>query len=127
MHQFRRLHGQRGTSLLGLFLIAVVVGFFALMAMRCFPAINEYLTVRKALNQIMKNGPANAEDIRRSFERQTEVEYSISTVKASDLEITQVNDRLVVHVKYDKEIEIMDPVYLLLKFDHTAKSAGNGP
>ena len=127
MHQFRRLHGQRGTSLLGLFLVAVIVGFLALMAMRSFPAVNEYLTIRKALNKIMKDGPANAEDIRRSFSRQSEVEYSISTIKPSDLDITQVNDRLVVRVKYDKEIEIIDPVYLLLKFDCSAKSGGTGP
>jgi hypothetical protein len=127
MQRFRRLQPQRGTSLFGLFLIAAIVGFLALMAMRAFPAVNEYLTIRKAINQIMKNGPSSPQDIRNAFDKQSEIEYSIQTIKGKDLEITQVNDRLKCRFRYDKEIEIMDPVWLLLKFDGTATSGGTGP
>lgn len=128
MQPFRRLHSQRGTSVFGLFLIAVVVGFLALMVLRAFPAVNEYLTIRKAINTIMRNNPASAADIRTAFDKQTEVEYSISTIKGTDLEITQVNDKLKCRYRYNKEIEVFDPVYLLLKFDGSASSGGNtGP
>jgi hypothetical protein len=127
MTSFRRLHTQRGTSVLGLVLIAVVVGFIALMGMRTFPAVNEYLTIRQAINKIMKSGPANAQDIRNAFDKQTEIEYSIQSIKGSDLEITQVNDKLKTRYRYNKEVEIMDPVWLLLKFDGSAMSGGNTP
>jgi len=127
MQQSRRLQHQRGMSVLGLFLVAVVVGFFALMAMRAFPAVNEYLTIKRAVNKIMKDGPSSASDIRRSFDKQAEIEYSISTIKGADLEITQVNDKLKCRYHYDKEIEILDPVYMLLKFDGAAMSGGGTP
>ena len=127
MNPSRRLSQQRGLSVFSMFIVAVVVGFFALMAIRSFPAINEYLTIKRTINRIMKDGPASAQDIRTAFSRQTDVEYSITTLKASDLEITQVGDRLRCRYHYDKEVEILDPVYLLFKFDGAAMSGGNGP
>ncbi len=126
MPTFRRLHRQRGTSVFGLFVIAVVVGFVALMGARVFPALNEYFTIKKAVNKIMRDGPASASDIRKAFESQKAVEYSISSLDGKDLEVTQVNDKFKVHFKYNKEIEIVDPVFLLFKFEGSAASPGTG-
>ena len=47
VHSSRRLGLQRGASLLGMATMAVVVGAIMLLGVRIFPAINEYLTVRK--------------------------------------------------------------------------------
>ena len=41
---------------------------------------------------------------------------SISSISAKDLEITKENDRLVIRFAYDKEIPLVEPVYLLLKY-----------
>ena len=46
---------QRGTSLFGLVVIAIIVGFFMLMGARVFPSINEYLTIRRAVALWMTN------------------------------------------------------------------------
>ena len=127
MKQFRRLSHQRGTSLLGLATIAVIVAFLALMGMRTFPAVSEFLTVRRAVNQIMKSGPTSATEIRAAFDKQKEVEYSITSISGADIEVVQAGERLRANFAYNKEIEIFDPVYLLLKFQGTAVSGSTGP
>jgi len=124
----RRLAPQRGMSLLGLVIVAVIVGFFALMTMRVFPSINEYLTIRKSINQIMKAGPTSAEEIRTAFGRQKEVEYSISSLDPKDLQITKNGERLVTRYAYQVEVPIVEPVFLLIKYDGMATSGGgSGP
>jgi hypothetical protein len=127
MSQFRRPSSQRGASLIGLVIIAIIVGFFGLMAARVFPSVNEYLTIKRAISQIMKNGPSSASDIRSAFERQTEVEYSIKSIGPKDLVIVPVGERLRTSFAYNVEIPIVEPVFLLVKYEGTATAAGSGP
>ena len=128
MRQIHRLRSQRGASLFGMIIIAIVVGFFLLMGARVFPAVNEYLTIRRAVNQIMKQGPTSASDIRNLFERTVEVEYSIHTIGAKDLVITPVGDKLRTSYAYNVEIPIIEPVFMLIKFEGSAVAGGgNSP
>jgi hypothetical protein len=128
MIQSRRPASQRGTSVLGLTVIAIVVGFFMLMGARVFPSVNEYLTIRKAVSTIMKNGPSTAGEIRAAFDKTAEVEYSIKTISGKDLVVTQVGDNLRTSFAYNVEIPIAEPVFLLVKYEGGATSGGaKGP
>ena len=112
----RNRQGQRGITLFGLLFWAIIVGFFALVGMRVLPTLNEYFTIKRAINKITTEG-ATVPEIRAAFQRQQDVEYSISSISAKDLNITKENDKIVVSFAYDKEIELMKPVYLLIKFE----------
>jgi hypothetical protein len=122
---------QRGASLVSMLILAIIVGFCFLMAVRVFPSVNEYLTIRKAVTQIMHSNPTSAEDIRKSFERTTEVEYSIKTIGPKDLTIEPVGDTgaLRTSFAYNVEIPIFDPVvFILVKYSGSANSGGvKGP
>ena len=83
---------QRGASLVSMLILAIIVGFLFLMAARVFPSVNEYLTIRKAITQIMHSNPGSPADIRKAFERTTEVEYSIKTIGPKDLNIEPIGD-----------------------------------
>ena len=62
--------------------------------------------------------PGNtASEIRAAFEKQKDIEYSITTISAKDLIITKENDRVVLAFAYDKEVELVKPVFLLIKFE----------
>ena len=124
VHSSRRLGLQRGASLLGMATMAVVVGAIMLLGVRIFPAINEYLTVRKTVNQIMRGNPTSAAEVRAAFERATEVEYSIHTIDAKDLQVDNIDGRLRTSYAYKVEIPLIEPVYLLFKFDGSAMSGG---
>ena len=112
---------QRGITLIGLLLWAIVIAFLALVATRVFPTVNEYWTVLRAINKIVADNPPTVAEVRKAFEKQKEIEYSITSIGGDDLEVTKENDRLVIRVAYDKEIELFPPVYLLIKYEGRSK------
>jgi uncharacterized membrane protein YhiD involved in acid resistance len=107
---------QRGVTLFGLLFWAVVVGFVALIAMRVLPALNEYFTIKRTVNKIATEG-STVPEIRAAFEKQKDIEYSIVSISGKDLTITKENEKVVVSFAYDKEVELVKPVFLLIKFE----------
>lgn len=114
-HRVRR--PQRGITLLGLLFWAIIVGFIALVAMRVLPTLNEFFTIQKAVNKVALEGGTTVPEIRAAFEKQKDIEYSIQSITAKDLDITKENDRVVIRFAYNKEIELMAPVFLLIKYE----------
>ena len=112
---------QRGVTLFGLMFWAVLIGFGALITMRVLPTINEYYTIQRAVEKIAKEGGTTVPEIRSAFEKQKQIEYSISSIEGKDLKITKENEKVVVSFAYDKEIELMAPVYLLIKYEGRSK------
>ena len=113
---------QRGITLLGLLLWAIVIGFVALLGMRVLPTVNEYFTIQKAVNKIASEGMSTVPEIRAAFEKTKEIEYSIQSISSKDLDITKENDKVVIRFAYDKEVEIVSPVYLLIKYQGSSKA-----
>ena len=107
---------QQGVTLFGLLFWAVIVGFLALIGMRVLPAINEYFTIKRTVNKIATDGKTVPE-IRSDFEKQKDIEYSIVSITGKDLMITKENEKVVVSFAYDKEVELVKPVFLLIKFE----------
>jgi hypothetical protein len=112
---------QRGVTLFGLMFWAIVVGFVALVTMRVLPTMNEYFTIQKAVNKVAREGGSTVPEIRSAFEKQKEIEYSIQSIGGKDLIITKENDKVVVSFAYDKEIELMKPVFLMIKYEGRSK------
>lgn len=107
---------QRGISLIGLLLWAIVVAFVALIVVRVLPTINEYTTVLRAVQKIAQEQPATVAEARKAFDRQKDIEYSISSISGQDLVVTKENDKVVIRFAYDKEVPIFEPVFLLIKY-----------
>jgi hypothetical protein len=112
---------QRGVTLIGLLFWAVIIAFVALLVMRVVPTLNEYFTIQKAVSKVAKEGGTTVPEIRAAFEKTKQIEYSISSVSGADLEISKENDKIVVKFAYDKEIELFEPVYLLIKYRGQSK------
>lgn len=112
---------QRGVSLLGLLLWAIVIGIVALVALRVLPTVNEYLTIQRAVDKVAAEGLTTVPEIRAAFERQKQIEYAISSITSKDLVIGKEDDRVVIRFAYNKEIELMPPVYLLIKYEGRSK------
>ena len=118
LHRTRR---QKGVTLFGLLFWAIVIGFAALVGMRVLPTMNEYFTIQKAINKIAHESATTVPEIRAAFEKQKTIEYSIQSISGKDLSITKENDKVVIAFAYDKEIELMKPVYLLIKYEGQSK------
>ena len=108
---------QRGISLLGLLFWAIVIAMLALVVLRVFPTVNEYLTIQSAVNKIASSNPTTVGEIRAQFDKQKEIEYSIASISGKDLDITKENDKIVIRFAYNKELELISPVFLLIKYE----------
>jgi hypothetical protein len=117
----QRVRRQRGVTLFGLLFWAILIGVVALVAMRVLPTMNEYFTILRAVNKVATEGGTTVPEIRAAFEKQKEIEYSITSIGGKDLSITKENEKVVVSFAYDKEIELAAPVYLLIKYEGRSK------
>lgn len=112
---------QRGVTMFGLLFWALLIGFGAYLVIRVFPTVNEFLTIKSTVDKIAAAQPATVAEVRTAFDRQKDVEYSISTISGKDLLITKENDRVVVAFAYDKVIPIYGPVSMLIKYEGRSK------
>lgn len=119
--EIRNVRSQRGVTLFGLLFWAILIGFFALVGLRVIPTVNEYFTIKRAVEKIAESGATTVPDIRTRFDRQKDIEYSIVSITSKDLDITKVNDKVVIRFAYNKEIELMSPVYLLIKYEGSSR------
>jgi hypothetical protein len=108
---------QRGITMFGLLFWAIVIGFFGYLLVRTLPTVNEYMTIQRAVTKIAATNPATVAEARTAFDRQRDIEYSISSISSKDLTITKENDKVVISFAYDKEVPIAGPVFLLIKYE----------
>ncbi|MFG6486819.1 DUF4845 domain-containing protein [Roseateles sp. BYS78W] len=108
---------QRGLSLIGLLFWGAVIACVAVVGMKVFPTVLEYITVQRVVDRIAAGNPATVPEARSQFDRATQVEYSIQSIRSSDLVISKDgNDKVVIEFAWDKEIDVFGPVYLLIKY-----------
>jgi Tfp pilus assembly protein PilX len=112
----------RGVTLISLLFWAIVVAFGALIAVRVVPTVNEYSTIQRAVQKIAQASPSTVAEARSAFEKQKEIEYSISSISGKDLVVTKENDKVVIRFAYDKEVPIFEPVFLLIKYSGEGRS-----
>lgn len=108
---------QAGITLIGLLFWAVLLSSAALVLMKVFPAINEYRTIQTMVDKVAQTGGSTVPEIRASFERMRMVEYGVESITGRDLDITKEDDKIVIRFAYDKEVPLIEPVYLLIKFE----------
>lgn len=113
-------HRQRGISLFGLLFWGVLIAFVGVIGARAFPTVLEYITIQRVIDRIAKSNPATVPAVRAEFDRAKMVEYSITSISGSDLQVSKDNDKLTISFAYDKQIELAGPAYLLIKYEgHT--------
>jgi Domain of unknown function (DUF4845) len=112
-----RRSAQRGITLFGLLFWGMLVGIAAYVVIRVFPTVNEYLTIQRTVETIAKTQPSTVAEARQAFDKQRDIEYSISSITGKDLTVTKENDKVVIGYAYDKLIPIYGSVYLLIKYE----------
>jgi Domain of unknown function (DUF4845) len=119
---------QSGVTLIGFLFILAIVGFFAFMAMKLFPAYTEYMGVSKAMTQIASGGVEgkSLDDIRRDLMFKMGFQYvDDSTIKPKDITIVRTNNAAVLKVAYEKRVPFLYNIDFLLHFDKSVQLQGN--
>ena len=111
---------QHGMSLVGMVIVLVVLGFFAVIGMKVLPTFVEYRAAVSAVKKAKASGNTVAE-IQKAFDRSAAID-DITSINGKDLDITKVNDDIVVAFAYTKKIELFGPVSLTIDYAGSSKA-----
>lgn len=104
---------QRGISFIGLLFVGAVLAMAGVVAAQVFPTFLEYQSISNAVNRA-KEGQSVAET-RMIFDKAASVD-DIKSISGKDLEVTKEGDKVVVRFEYQREIHLVGPAWLTLKY-----------
>lgn len=114
---------QRGLSLLGLIVLGVIVVFGALVTLKAFPTVTEYLAIKRAVVKARADG-TDPQTIRNAFDRAAAID-DITSITGKDLRILrEPGGSFSVSFEYEKKIPIAGPASLLLEYRGDVSQAG---
>lgn len=119
MGGFPDLQKQRGLSLSGLILALIILAVGAVIGMQVVPAVVEYQSIKKAVNDALEKGNSEA-SIEAAYNKQANAGY-ITAITGSDLNIVKENGTFTASFAYDKKLPLFGPVSLLIEFASSAK------
>ena len=104
---------QRGLSFLGLLVIGGLLVVVGVLTAQVVPTVIEYQAVVSAANKA-SSGNSVAE-IRSIFNKAAAVD-DIKSITGKEIEITKEGDKIIVSFAYQREIHLVGPGYLTLKY-----------
>ena len=115
----QRKSQQRGISFVGLVFVASILAMAGVVAAQVFPTAIEFLAVQKAAQKAANEGQTPAE-IRTIFDKATQID-DIKSISSKDLDISKQGDKVVVGFSYEREIHLVGPAFLTLKYEGRSK------
>ena len=116
---------QQGITLIGLIFIGAILACVILVGAQVLPTAIEYQAISKAAKKAAQEG-GSVQEIRGAFDRSATIDQ-ITSIKGSDLEITKGNDGSpVVSFAYDRELHLVGPAYLVMKYEGTTTDNRRG-
>ena len=106
---------QSGLTLIGLILWLIVLGMVFLIGMKVVPSYVEFLDIKKGLVRA-KESATTVAAARSAFDLFASAGY-ITSVSGKDLTVTKTGEKVVVSVAYEKKIELLKPVSLLIEYE----------
>lgn len=114
---------QRGLSLLGLIGLGVILVFGALVTLKVFPTVAEYVAIKRAVVKARADG-TDPQTIRNAFDRAAAID-DITSITGKDLRIArEPGGSFAVGFEYEKKIPLAGPASLLLEYRGDASQAG---
>lgn len=120
---------QRGITFIGFAIMLCIVGFFAYVAMKLVPVYSEYMGVVKSMNQLQTEpgiGSKEVGEIRQMLDTKFSIQYvDENTVPPQNIQLKRQSGAASLRVFYDKRIDFIYNVDLLVSFDKTVNLTGS--
>jgi len=120
---------QRGMGLLGLLIIAIMVGFFVMSAIRILPGYLEYMSVRDIVARVASEYDRDGDtfsDLRRKLADYFNTNQ-IKTLNPKDIEITRNEGDVIIDASYEQRIPLVWRIDAIVKYDDLVFVAGETP
>lgn len=109
---------QRGISFIGLLFVGGVLAMTGVVAAQVFPTVLEFMAVQKAVQRASVG--QSVVEVRSIFDKATEID-AISSITGKDLDVSKQGDKVVVAFAYQREIHLVGPAFLTLKYTGQSK------
>ncbi len=109
---------QQGFSFFGMLFIAAIVAVLGVIAMQVMPTVIEYNAVNKAAARAATATSIN--EARSLFDKAVGVD-DIKSITGKDIEVSKDGDKTIVNFAYQREIHLVGPAYLTLKYSGGSK------
>ncbi|MEM8560784.1 MAG: DUF4845 domain-containing protein [Pseudomonadota bacterium] len=115
----RSLLQQRGMSIPGMLIIAIMVGFFVMCAIKMVPRYLEYLSVKKIVTTIAQEynpDEQNLGDIRRRVDTMFNTNQ-IYDLQPKDVEIFHEKGKTYIDANYEVRVPVVGIIDAVMTFD----------
>ena len=113
---------QQGISLTGLILVLMVLGLFALLAIKVVPSYLEFRAVRDGMLRAKAAGGGVAE-MQSTFDKFAEIN-NVSVIHGRDLVISRDGETPEISFAYEKRIPLTERATLVIDYDGTTSPSG---
>jgi len=110
--------GQQGLTFFGLLIVGILLAFAGVIFAQMVPTYIEFMAVEKAVQKA--SAGTTVAEVRSLFDKAATID-DITTITGKDLEVGKQGDRVVVSFDYQREIHLMGPAYLVMKYTGSSK------
>lgn len=117
---------QRGMSLPGLLVIAMMVGFFVMAAIRIAPKYIEYLTVKEVVERVASEFNRDEDtisDVRRKLATTLNTNQ-VYDIDYKDIEVYREDGRTWIDARYEARVPMVWRIDAVVRFDDLLFEAG---
>jgi hypothetical protein len=109
---------QSGLSLIGVMIGGAVLAALLLVGLKLIPVISEYMGVKRSMAAVVGGAnpqTATVSELRSAFTKRAMVD-DVTTITASDVDITKEDGRIVMSIEYSRKVKLFGNVSLLIDF-----------
>lgn len=117
---------QRGMSLPGLLVIAVMVGFFVMAAIRIAPSYIEYLTVKEVVERVASEFKVEEDTIADARRKLATIlnTNQVYDIDYKDIEVYREDGKTWIDARYEARVPMVWRIDAVVKFDDLLYEAG---
>src|ERR1035437_845626 len=104
---------QCGLTFFGLLLIGGLLAVIGVITAQVVPTAIEFQAVIKAVNKASEG--STVVEVRNNFDKAAAID-DIKSITGKDIDVTKEGDKIVVSFAYQREIHLIGPAYLTLKY-----------
>ncbi len=119
---------QRGMSIPGMIVIAMMVGFFVMAAIRLIPPYAEYMEIKSVVQQVAAEHDPETQSmgqIRRTLATMFNTNQ-IYDLDARDIDIYRKKGKTYIDASYEMRVPMVGKIDAIIKFDDLVYVAGTG-
>ncbi len=116
----KTIHGQRGLGIFGLIFLLALIGFVALVVIKCTPLYLNQMTLARDLREVARQVNTSGSDVsipelQRDIEKRFDIDY-INQVEAKDIKVGNTDKGLVMSYDYEARVSLFYNIFIVIHF-----------